>query len=182
MHPLYADRLAAGSSPTTVQHLHRALYRALVMAERWEMVNRNVARLVTPPRVPRFKIKPLTPDKVRRLFVAASGHGFEAAFVVAVVPGLRLGELLALRDWATSGRTRTWSSRTASEGLMAPDYFVRKHFARLLEAARLPRIRFHDLRHTFATLQLAKPATREDRQRDDGPHAHRDHRRRRPSQ
>jgi integrase len=60
------------------------------------MVNRNVARLVSPPRVPKFKIKPLTPDEVRRLFAAAEGHRFEAAFVVAVVTGLRLGELLAL--------------------------------------------------------------------------------------
>jgi integrase len=38
---------------------------------------------------------------------------------------------------------------------MATDYFVRHEFARILERAELPRIRFHDLRHTFATLQLA---------------------------
>jgi integrase len=37
---------------------------------------------------------------------------------------------------------------------MATDYFVRREFGRILERAGLPRIRFHDLRHTFATLQL----------------------------
>ena len=38
---------------------------------------------------------------------------------------------------------------------MATDYFVRREFARILERASLPHIRFHDLRHTFATLQLS---------------------------
>ena len=40
---LYAKRLTAGSSPSTVHHLHRTLRRALAMAERWEIVHRNVA-------------------------------------------------------------------------------------------------------------------------------------------
>jgi integrase len=212
---LYADKLKAGLAPSTVQHLHRALFRALVMAERWEMVPRNVARLVTPPRVPKYKLEPLTPDEARQLFAAASGHRFEAAFVVAVVTGLRLGELLALR-WCdvelddhpvvhvrgslqraqgklqilepkTSGSVRdvalakigadalrahrvkqnaerlrlgsSWANHdlvfTNQWGrFLAPDYFVQKHFVGLLESAGLRRIRFHDLRHTFATLQL----------------------------
>jgi site-specific recombinase XerD len=63
---LYAKRLQAGSSATTVHHLHACLHRALAMAERWEQVSRNVARLVSPPRVPRATIEPLTLDEVRR--------------------------------------------------------------------------------------------------------------------
>jgi len=35
-----------------------------------------------------------------------------------------------------------------------PDYFVRREFCRVVGAAHLPPMRFHDLRHTFATLQL----------------------------
>ncbi len=38
---------------------------------------------------------------------------------------------------------------------MATDYFVRQYFQPLVAAAGLPRVRFHDLRHTFATLQLS---------------------------
>lgn len=41
------------------------------MAERWEQVNHNVARLVTAPRVMEHKIEPLTLDEVRRLLDAA---------------------------------------------------------------------------------------------------------------
>jgi integrase len=212
---LYANRLTAGSAPSTVQHLHRTLHRALAMAERWDMVSRNVARLVTPPRVPKYKIRPLTPDEVRRFLGAIRGQRFEPAFVVAVVTGLRLGELLALHwhdvaldehavlhirgslqrahgrlqilepktsesvrdvalarigvDALRAHRLRQNAERLRIGGswddhdlvfpngwgrFMAPDYFVRTHFVRALEAAGLPRIRFHDLRHTFATLQL----------------------------
>lgn len=32
--------------------------------------------------------------------------------------------------------------------------YIQKHFSKLLESAKLPHIRFHDLRHTFATLLL----------------------------
>ena len=35
-----------------------------------------------------------------------------------------------------------------------PDYFVRQDFRQLVERVALPRMWFHDLRHTFATLQL----------------------------
>ncbi len=38
---------------------------------------------------------------------------------------------------------------------LAPDGAVRSTFTRLLRQAKLPRIRFHDLRHTCATLALA---------------------------
>lgn len=213
---LYAKRLQAGSSPSTVHHLHACLHRALAMAERWEQVNRNVARLVTPPRIPRAKIEPLTVDEVRQLLEAARGSRFEAAFVVAVVTGVRLGELLALR-WGDielgseptiavrgslqriNGRlqileTKTTQSvrrvaigslgadalrahrrRQAEERLaigtswidrdlvfpnrwgeyMNPDWFRTREFGDVLIRAGLRRIRFHDLRHTFATLQLA---------------------------
>ncbi|HEY5281852.1 MAG TPA: N-terminal phage integrase SAM-like domain-containing protein [Polyangia bacterium] len=49
---LYESRLQAGCAPSTVHHLHAMLRRALGMAERWELVNRNVAQRVSPPRVP----------------------------------------------------------------------------------------------------------------------------------
>ncbi len=212
---LYAARLKAGASPSTAAHLHAVLKRALTMAERWEYVTRNVARQVTPPSVPRFQLKPLTADEVRRLFMAAEPSRFEAAIYLAVLTGLRLGELFALR-WSdldvndeavvrvrgslqrvegqlqvmepktresardvALGRVgaealRRHRSRQAEERLkvgpawedhdlvfpnvwgryMPPDYFVRAEFRRIVARAQLPRMRFHDLRHTFATLQL----------------------------
>jgi hypothetical protein len=41
---LYANRLRAGAAPSTVQHLHATLHRALAMAERWDQPRRPTAR------------------------------------------------------------------------------------------------------------------------------------------
>lgn len=213
---MYSSRMAAGSSPSTVQHLHAVLHRALAMAERWEYVHRNVARQVSPPRVPRYKIQTLTLGEAQRLMAAAGESRFEAVVVLALVTGMRLGEIFALkwtdvdlgaepvvhvrgslqrvhgrlqivepktdgsvRDVALSALGREALRRhrakqntqrleigTSWEDLnlvfpnswgryMATDYFVRQEFSRVLDRAGLPRMRFHDLRHTFATLQLA---------------------------
>lgn len=213
---MYASRMKAGSSASTVQHLHAVLHRALAMAERWEYVNRNVARQVSPPRVPRYKIRPLTVVEAQRLMTAAADSRFEAVVVLALATGMRLGEIFALRwtdvDLASEpvvhvrgslqrvhGRLQIVEPKTDGsvrdvalpalgrdalrrhrvkqnaqrleigtswEDLnlvfpnswgryMATDYFVRREFSRILDRAGLPRVRFHDLRHTFATLQLA---------------------------
>jgi integrase len=44
---------------------------------------------------------------------------------------------------------------TTDGGLIEPSNMLRRSFAPLLERAGLPSIRFHDLRHTAATLHLA---------------------------
>lgn len=41
-------------------------------------------------------------------------------------------------------------------GIINPSNLRNRHFARLLGRAGLPKIRFHDLRHTCATLLLSK--------------------------
>ncbi len=53
------SKLAAGLSARTVQYLHAILRRALGQAERWGLVARNVARLVTPPKAERPEVQPL---------------------------------------------------------------------------------------------------------------------------
>ena len=90
-------KLDSGLSPRRVQYLHAVLRRALVMAERWGLVSRNVAKLVDPPRVPRHEIEPLTPEQARRLIEAAAEDRLRALWVTALATGLRQGELLALR-------------------------------------------------------------------------------------
>jgi integrase len=45
---------------------------------------------------------------------------------------------------------------TNTGGLINPSNLRQRSFARLLKEARLPHIRFHDLRHTCATLLLTQ--------------------------
>ena len=58
---------------------------------------RNVARLVSSPRVPRAQVQPLSPAEVKRLLAAVRGHRLAALYTVAVAVGLRQGEALGLR-------------------------------------------------------------------------------------
>jgi integrase len=74
------------------------LSNALKQAEKVGRVNRNVARLVEPPRTMRKIRATLTIPQVRTgLVPAIQGHRLSAAFLVLFLTGLRQGELLGLR-------------------------------------------------------------------------------------
>ncbi|MGD9724361.1 MAG: tyrosine-type recombinase/integrase [Pirellulales bacterium] len=90
-------QLAAGLSPRSVQYHHSVLSRALNRAVKWDLVARNVAKLVAPPRVPRHEINPFAPDEARQFLDAVAGDRDEALYTVAIALGLRRGEALGLR-------------------------------------------------------------------------------------
>lgn len=213
---LYAERLDAKLSPTTVHHLHGVLHRALGQAARWGMVVRNVADLVDPPRMARKEMRTLSPAQAATLIVASGSERLGAIYVLAITTGARQGEMLALRwrdvdldrgtmritaslQWtktgAVLGEPKTARSRRqvmlpkiaieslrahrASQvserlrmgpawqdldllfpnevgGPMSASNLIRRSFKRLLTTAGLPPVRFHDLRHSAATLLLAQ--------------------------
>jgi integrase len=114
---LYADLqaepgpLAAG----TVIHVHRVLSAALKAAEADEYLLRNPARFVKPPQTFRAAPEALNIDEVRTLIDACRGEWLGPLFVVAVMTGLRQGELLGLR-WADVRLGRdAWLSVTGSQ-------------------------------------------------------------------
>ena len=93
---LYTD-LSKTLAPQTVVHVHRVLHTALQAATREEVIRRNPAALVQPPRVPRREERALAPDEVVALLNAARGDRLEALYVLGVTTGMREGELLGLR-------------------------------------------------------------------------------------
>jgi integrase len=210
---LYASRLNAGLSSTTVNHVHALIHKALSNAVRWGLVHRNIADLVDPPRNRHFEIVTLSPDQARAFLAATAGHRLEALYVLAVTTGMRQGELLGLR-WrdvdvdtgtlqirgsmqATPDGLRIMEPKTAGSrrrvalskqpidalrrhrvaqteerllmraeatelvfttaaGRPITASILRRSFEPLLKRAGLPRMRFHDLRHTSATLLLGR--------------------------
>jgi integrase len=213
---LYADVQAKGISAGTVRQLHAVVHRSLRQACRWNVVARNVADLVTPPRVERTEMQVLSLAQSRRLLDEASGDPLEALYVLALTTGMRQGEILALhwKDVDLERRTinvrlalhrlnggflftepktsrsrrqivlteaaksalrrhriaqkeerlRTgnqWSDQdlvftTAAGGPIDASHLLRGRFHPLLARAGLPKVRFHDLRHTAATLLLGQ--------------------------
>ena len=84
-------------TPRTVQYIYAVLRRALNQAMRWGMVPRNVAALVTPPRVIRQEVQPFTPQQARNFLGMIATHRLRPLVAVALSCGLRQGEALGLR-------------------------------------------------------------------------------------
>lgn len=203
-------------SPRTVQYCHAVLHRALKHAVRCDLIVRNPADAVTPPRPERTRGKTWSADEATKFLATAHADDLHALYVLAITTGMREGELLGLRweDVDLTGQavhvrqslayvrgqglvftpTKTHRSQRAIElsapavdalrrhrkaqaerrlilgpdwhdiGIvfpgpfgrpMHPAHFYRWHFQRLVKRAGVPSIRFHDLRHTCATLLLA---------------------------
>jgi integrase len=81
----------------TVGHAHRVLHRALERAVQTEILSRNVAAVVSPPKVDSTEIEILNEQQVYDVLRKLEGHPLYAIVALDLATGLRRGELLALR-------------------------------------------------------------------------------------
>ncbi len=211
---LYTLKGKEGVAPKSIQNIHGLLHKALDTAVRWGLVARNVCSVVSTPRLVQHEIHPLSKEQAQRLLEEARGHRLEVLLTLALVTGMRRGELLALK-WqdidfesmslhvcrtvnritkygyvenepkTAKGRrvimlpsfvlemlkqhrlrqeeerlkvSDAWENRDLvftdiHGGYVNPDYLLVR-FRQLLHAAGLPDMRFHDLRHSAATILL----------------------------
>jgi len=91
--------IAARVSTRTVQMAHNVLVRAIRHAERDDLVGRNVAALVKPPKGQRGgrPSKSLTFEDAVALMAAAQGTRLEAYVILSLLSGVRTEEARALR-------------------------------------------------------------------------------------
>ncbi|HZG05225.1 MAG TPA: site-specific integrase, partial [Streptomyces sp.] len=85
------------TTAATAKEAHRVLRTALAAACREELVTRNVASLVEPPRPSARELSPWTLDETLTFLAAARRDPLYAAFVLAITMGLRRGEIVGLR-------------------------------------------------------------------------------------
>jgi integrase len=86
-------------SARTVGHAHRVLHRALARAVASELLPRNVASIVKPPKVEDTEVEILKADQIEAVLTALDGHALHPIVVLALSSGGRRGEILGLR-WA----------------------------------------------------------------------------------
>ena len=84
-------------SARTVSHAHRVLHTALARAVEREVIGRNVASVVRPPKVETEEVEILTANQIGNLFTKLRGHRLLPIAALALGAGLRRGELCALR-------------------------------------------------------------------------------------
>ncbi|MGW2789511.1 tyrosine-type recombinase/integrase [Streptomyces sp. NPDC001251] len=90
-------QLEKKTTAATAKESHRVLRSALSAACREEMITRNVAKLVEPPRPKPRELSPWSLDETLAFLSAARPDPLYAAFVLAIAMGLRRGELVGLR-------------------------------------------------------------------------------------
>jgi integrase len=207
-------RVGALSARTVLQH-HRVLREALAHAVRWQLIARNPADAVAPPKPARHEMRVLDRMEAQALLAASGDDPLYCLLHVALATGARLGELLALRWSDMDGKSGTLritrsAQRLPGEGIVfhAPKTHrsirpialspvtlkilrthraaqaeqrpavgsaytdrdlvfanalgqpldgtaVTKRFQQIAHGVGLGHLRFHDLRHTAATLMLS---------------------------
>jgi len=171
------ERSKSGLSPQTVRHMRTVLRSALNQALKENVIARNPATLVDPPRIPHREIHPLSPDEARQLLKAGANDRLEAVLTVALSLGLRRGEILGLK-WSdidlekrtiavnrslqrVEGRLTELETKTAKSRrvLAAPEAVIaalRRHRARQAQERLTPGPDWHDGDLVFTT-ELGTP-------------------------
>jgi integrase len=88
---------SGGLSPRTIHHMHRILKSALSKAVQWRMLARNPAAAVDPPEVERATLRTYDLGQTVELLEAMRGTRMFVPTMLAVLCGLRRGEICALR-------------------------------------------------------------------------------------
>ena len=208
------SKLLESLSARSVTYVHRILKQALGEAVSWQMLSRNPADVVKPPKVERREMACLDSNGIAALLEASRNTSLYMPILIAVSTGMRRGEIVALRwrnvdlDNASiavvssieqtregtrekppkngRGRTLALSAMLVEElrqhraqqaehllrlgvrlsldhhvvmkanGEPYPPLSVGVMFSQLLSRRpSLQRVRFHDLRHSHATVLLA---------------------------
>jgi integrase len=100
----YAKALAGGRrdgkgglAPATVIYMHRLIKKAAAQAVRWEMLSFNPADAVDPPKIERSRMQTFDMAQTAELLYALQGTRLRVPVMLAVLCGLRRGEIAALR-------------------------------------------------------------------------------------
>lgn len=94
---VYEEASSRGLSPQSILHIHRVLFTALKQAVAWQLIPRNIAEAVTPPRPEHREVEPMTSREVVRIFETVAGTDLEIPTILGLGTGMRLGEVLGLR-------------------------------------------------------------------------------------
>jgi integrase len=92
----YNEKLEGGQSPSSVLAMQKVLHGALEQAVKERLISINPAKGVSLPKVEKRKLEPLTLEQAISLLKAAKGTMMESFVALAMLLGMRHGEILAL--------------------------------------------------------------------------------------
>lgn len=95
----YNNCLKIGLSKKTITYLHRIIHSALNKAIMWQLLSKNVADNVKPPRPDKYKPSILNEKQIAKLIAVIKLTYIYIPIMIAIATGMRRGEILAL-TWA----------------------------------------------------------------------------------
>lgn len=104
----FYSNLSGILSNTTIRYIHRILHSALNRAMKWDLIARNVADNVEPPRKQKYKPTILNSTQVGELIIAVKDTFIYLPVMIAISTGMRRGEVLGL----------TWENADLDEGIL----------------------------------------------------------------
>jgi integrase len=133
-------------SGRTRQFIHAVLRSALQHAVREDLVGRNVAKLVSPPKADTAEITPLDRQQARKFLDAAQQHWLCALWLLLLMTGLRRGEVLGLAWSDVDLDSGTMQVRRTLQKINGEFFFGEPKSRRSRRAVTLPMVCIHALR------------------------------------
>jgi integrase len=157
---------SGGLSPRTVGHMHRVLKQALGQAVRWELLSRNPVDAVDPPMVDWAPMKTYDLPQTAELIAAVRGTPMLMPTLLAVLCGLRRGEICALRwrnvDLVSGQISVVESLEQTKAGLRFKSPKSGKGRTVALSATMVEELQSHRLQRAQDMLKLGAPLSDDD--------------------
>jgi integrase len=160
------DGKEGGLSPRTVGHMHRVLKQALSQAVKWELMTRNPADAVGPPKVEWKPVSTYDLAQTAEIIEATRGKAIFIPVLLAALCGLRRGEICALRwrhvDLDAAQLSVTESLEQTKAGLRFKSPKSGKGRTVALSGTILDELRSHRAQRAQDLLKLGKRLTDDD--------------------
>ena len=93
----YNEKGREGLASSSIRNIHSVLSNAFKNAVRWKLIPQNVCSLVTLPPLKKRKNQTLTKEQIIKLLDVAKEHNMGPFIRLALMSGMRHGEMLALQ-------------------------------------------------------------------------------------
>jgi integrase len=115
-----------GLSARSVLYQHRIVREALKHAFRWQLVSRNVADAVEPPRFKKKEMYVMSREEVLNFLDAIKSHRDYPVIYAALYTGMRQGELLGLTWGNIDQKSKTLYVKQQLQYVAAKGYFFKE--------------------------------------------------------
>jgi len=147
-----------GLSASTVVYMHRIIKHALRQAQRWDLIGKNPADAVDPPRVERRIMTTYDMAQTAELLETVRGTRLMVPVTLGVLAGLRRGEICALRwrniDFAGAQLAVVESAEQTGEGVRYKEPKSGRTRTVALSTFVIEELRQHRLRQAEELLRL----------------------------